>query len=50
MLVTKDQMDKLVKQINDGFARQERKLDELDSRLTKLEEKKKPGRPPKDGA
>lgn len=48
MLVTRDQMDKLVIQINDSYARQERRIDELLKRVEELESKKKPGRPPKD--
>ena len=57
MLVTRDQLDKILKQVNDAFARSDRMAEEarqliyeLEERVTKLEERKKPGRPPKDGA
>lgn len=45
MLVTRDQIDRLVVEINEGFARQQRMITELGEKVAALEEKPKRGRP-----
>lgn len=48
MLITQDQLDKILIELNESYARHERMIDELSKKVEALE-KKKPGRPPKDG-
>lgn len=52
MLVTKDQLDRVINEVNTSYARHERMIDELRKRIEELEsqERKKPGRPPKEAA
>lgn len=50
MLVSKDQLDKVLIQINEIFERHERQIRELREKIDQLDDRPKVGRPKKEAA